>query len=259
MEPSSPTHNRDSQTVNVSGQRVLITGASRGIGRALAQGFAREGAEVLGLARSSSDLYLLEQELRREGKKVRVFAVDLTATSIPTLIQQLGTVDTVIHAAGLARHGAVQEVTEDKFDAVMALNVRAPLLLSKEIIEDWRIQGKGGSIIFISSQLAHVGMSNRSVYSASKSAIEGLSRSLAVELAQERIRVNTVCPTFTLTEMTAKALEDPIFRESVVSKIPLGRLGTPKDYLGICLLLASDAGGFITGSSFRVDGGWTAQ
>ncbi|MGA1527696.1 MAG: SDR family NAD(P)-dependent oxidoreductase, partial [Burkholderiaceae bacterium] len=145
MEPSSPTHNRDSQTVNVSGQRVLITGASRGIGRALAQGFAREGAEVLGLARSSSDLYLLEQELRREGKKVRVFAVDLTATSIPTLIQQLGTVDTVIHAAGLARHGAVQEVTEDKFDAVMALNVRAPILLSKEIIEDRRIQGKGGS------------------------------------------------------------------------------------------------------------------
>ncbi|MFZ9759573.1 MAG: SDR family NAD(P)-dependent oxidoreductase, partial [Burkholderiaceae bacterium] len=124
MEPSSPTHNRDSQTVNVSGQRVLITGASRGIGRALAQGFAREGAEVLGLARSSADLYLLEQELRREGKKVQVLAVDLTATSIPTLIQQLGTVDTVIHAAGLARHSAIQDVTEDKFDAVMTLNVR---------------------------------------------------------------------------------------------------------------------------------------
>ncbi|MGA1155761.1 MAG: SDR family NAD(P)-dependent oxidoreductase, partial [Burkholderiaceae bacterium] len=156
-------------------------------------------------------------------------------------------------------HGAVEEVTEYKFDAVIALNVRAPLLLSKEIIEDWLIQGKGGSIIFISSQLAHVGMSNRSVYSASKSAIEGLSRSLAVELAQERIRVNTVCPTFTLTEMTAKALEDSVFRESVVSKIPLGRLGTPNDYLGVCLLLASDAGGFITGASFRVDGGWTAQ
>lgn len=249
----------NSPTISVEGKRVLITGASRGIGRALAKGFANEGADVLCLARSSADLLSIEGELKREGKKVQILAVDLTEASFKEILKKLGPIDTLIHSAGLARHSSIQDVSQETFDAVMALNVRVPLLLSKEVIEDWRHLSRGGSIIFISSQLAHIGMTNRSVYSASKSAIEGLSRSLAIELAKEGIRVNTICPTFTLTEMTAKALEDPTFRDSVISKIPLGRLGSPNDYLGICLLLASEAGALITGASFRVDGGWTAQ
>lgn len=253
------THVTTTPTISVEGKRVLITGASRGIGRALAHGFAKDGAEVLCLARASEDLSSLESELKNEGRRVRTLAVDLMEANFKAILEHLGPIDTLIHSAGLARHSSIQDVSQEGFDAVMALNVRVPLLLSKEVIQNWRHLGRGGSIIFFSSQLAHIGMTNRSVYSASKSAIEGLSRSLAIELAKEGIRVNTICPTFTLTEMTAKALEDPVFRESVISKIPLGRLASPSDYLGICLLLASEAGALITGASFMVDGGWTAQ
>lgn len=253
------TPSKSSSAISVDGMRVLITGASRGIGRALAQGFAKEGAEVLCLARSFADLSALESELRNEGKKVQIQAINLAEDSLSQTLEKLGPIDALIHSAGMARHRPIQDVTLEDFNEVMGLNVRVPLLVSKEVIQSWRALNKGGSIIFISSQLAHVGMASRSVYSASKAALEGLSRSLAVEVAKEGIRVNTVCPTFTYTEMTAKALEDPIFRESVTAKIPLGRLGLPSDYLGICLLLASEAGSLITGSSFRVDGGWTAQ
>lgn len=244
---SEPTQ-RSPSAISVEGKKVLITGASRGIGRALAEGFAREGAEVICVARSSESLLSLKKGLKDQGAKVRIHAADLTVTDFSKMIQEIGTVDALIHSAGLARHSPIQEINQKDFESVMAVNVWAPLMLSKQIIQDWRRQKKGGSIIFVSSQLAHVGMANRCVYSASKSAIEGLSRSLAIELAKDGIRVNTICPTFTSTEMTAKALEDPRFREEVIAKIPLGRLGFPGDYLGICLLLASDPSGTLSNS-----------
>ncbi|MGA1206167.1 MAG: SDR family oxidoreductase [Gammaproteobacteria bacterium] len=246
-------------SLSVQGQTVLITGASRGIGRGLALGYAQAGADVLCLARPSEALSSLVNTIKAEGGAARAIEVDLTCCNPTALVQSLPDIDAVIHAAGVARHRPLTDMTREHYAEVMALNVEAPLFLTQAITDRWIVKERGGSIVFISSQLAHVGAPQRALYCGSKSALEGLSRALAIELAPQRIRVNTICPTFTRTEMTAEALSDPAFRASVIQRIPMGRLGEPSDYLGACLLLTSSAGQLITGSSLRVDGGWTAQ
>lgn len=246
-------------SLSVSGQQVLITGASRGIGRALANGFAASGATVFALARPSDALQAVVAEIQGQGHRALAVPMNLTHDDIAQTLDELPQIDTVIHAAGMAQHQAVGHITQAAYQAVMALNVEAPLFLTQYLCNRWIETKSVGSVIFISSQLAHVGAPQRAVYCASKSAVEGYSRALAIELAAHGIRVNTVCPTFTETEMTQTMLADASFRQSVIDRIPLRRLGQPSDYLGACLLLASSAGALMTGTSLRVDGGWTAQ
>ena len=150
-------------------------------------------------------------------------------------------------------------MTEADFDAVMDVNARATLFVSQAVVRGMIAAGIPGSIIHISSQMGHVGGPRRVGYCASKWAVEGMTKAMAVELGAHGIRVNSICPTFIETEMTSAALGDPEFRGWVMSKIKLGRVGQIEDMMGPVLFLASDAAAMVTGASLLVDGGWTAE
>ena len=150
-------------------------------------------------------------------------------------------------------------MTTDDFDAIMGLNVRAAFFMAQAVARRLLAAGRPGSIINISSQMGHVGAANRSVYCASKWAIEGLTRAMAVELGPHGIRVNTLGPTFVETPLTRPFLADAAFRQQVLGKIKLGRVGQVEDLMGAIVFLAGDAAALMTGSALLVDGGWTAE
>jgi NAD(P)-dependent dehydrogenase (short-subunit alcohol dehydrogenase family) len=150
------------------------------------------------------------------------------------------------------------DTSDDDIDHLMELNVKAALRVAREVVRGLIAHGSPGSIIQISSQMGHVGAPRRTVYCATKHAIEGMTKALAWEVGQHGIRVNSVCPTFIATDMTRSQLEQPEFREQVLGKIALGRLGELSDVMGPVVFLASDAAALITGASLLVDGGWTA-
>jgi NAD(P)-dependent dehydrogenase (short-subunit alcohol dehydrogenase family) len=154
---------------------------------------------------------------------------------------------------------AFKDVTVEDYDFVMGLNVRAAYFVAQAVAKRLIDAGEEGSIINMSSQMGHVGGINRSLYCTSKWAIEGFSKAMALDLAPHRIRVNTIAPTFIETPMTKPFFDDDRFKEYVLSKIKLGRLGKVQDLTGAVIFLASDASSLMTGSSILVDGGWTAD
>jgi len=166
--------------------------------------------------------------------------------------------DVLVNNAGTNRPRPFVETTEQDFDLVMELNVRATYFVAQAASRRMIAANKAGSIINISSQAGSIGMAGRSTYTISKFAVEGMTKVLALELATHGIRVNSLCPTFIETEMTRSALAEPKFREFVLSRIRLGRLGRVEDLMGAAVFLASDASALMTGSSLVVDGGWTA-
>lgn len=244
----------------LDGKRALITGAGRGIGRAIAQAYAASGAEVTLCARTRTEIEEAAAELTAAGLKAHALVADVTdAAGFARIIDGLGAFDVFVNNAGTNRPKPLSEVTEDDYDAVFGLNVRAAIFAAKAVTAQMVARGKGGSVINMSSQMGHVGAANRTLYCASKWAIEGFTKALAVELGPQRIRVNTICPTFIETPMTKGFFEDPQFRDAVLSKIKLGRLGTVEDVVGAAVYLASDASGLMTGSALMLDGGWTAD
>ena len=168
-------------------------------------------------------------------------------------------VDILVNNAGTNVPEPFLEVSEDNLDRMLAVNVKGVFLVAQAAARCMVERGEGGSIINISSQMGHVGASRRTVYCATKHAVEGLTKAMAVELAPHNVRVNSVAPTFVETPMTKPLLEDETLREDTLSRIPLGRLGRVEDVTGAVLFLASPAAGLITGASLLVDGGWTAQ
>jgi NAD(P)-dependent dehydrogenase (short-subunit alcohol dehydrogenase family) len=168
-------------------------------------------------------------------------------------------VDILVNNAGTNVPEPFLEVSEDNLDRMLAVNVKGVFLVAQAAARRMVERGEGGSIINISSQMGHVGASRRTVYCATKHAVEGLTKAMAVELAPHKVRVNSVAPTFVETPMTKPLLEDETLREDTLSRIPLGRLGRVEDVTGAVLFLASPAAGLITGASLLVDGGWTAQ
>ncbi|MEC7763409.1 MAG: SDR family NAD(P)-dependent oxidoreductase [Pseudomonadota bacterium] len=245
---------------SLAGKRALVTGAGRGIGRTIAEAYAAAGAEVTLCARTGAEVEAVAKTLSDQGFTAHAMVADVTdIAGFSALIAERPAFDVFVNNAGTNRPKPLSEVSEDDYDAVIDLNVKAAIFAAKAVSAKMVSDGVKGSIINMSSQMGHVGAANRTLYCASKWAIEGFTKALAVELGPHGIRVNTICPTFIETPMTKPFLEDQAFLDSVLAKIKLGRIGQVGDITGAAVFLASDASGLMTGSAMMLDGGWTAD
>lgn len=252
LEPALPSFRLD-------GKRALITGGGRGIGAAAAAVFAQAGAAVVLCARTAAEVEARAAEIRDAGFEAEAFVLDVNDIgAVQREIEARGPFDILLNNAGANRIRSITEVTEEDYDAVLNLNLKAALFVAQAVVRGLLAAGRPGSIINVSSQMGHVGGGGRSLYSASKWGLEGMTRCMAIDLAPHGIRVNTICPTFIDTALTRPILDTPGTREHVLSRIKLGRLGRMDELSGALLLLASDASTLMTGSSLMVDGGWTA-
>lgn len=244
----------------LDGKKALITGAGRGLGLAAATALAEAGAHAVLAARSENEIEAAAAAMRDAGWQASALKLDvLDLDAIDTIIDANGPFDILVNNAGTNRPKLMADTTHEDFNAVLDLNLRSAYFVDRAVTRGMIAAGIKGSIIHISSQMGHVGGPLRTVYCSSKHAIEGLTKSLAVELGPQGIRVNSVCPTFIVTEMTRPYFQNEVFRESVLAKIKLGRLGEVEDVMGPVLFLASDASSLVTGASLLVDGGWTAD
>jgi NAD(P)-dependent dehydrogenase (short-subunit alcohol dehydrogenase family) len=242
------------------GQRALVAGASSGIGLASAIALAEHGAEVTLAARRAERLDEIVAQMHANGWSAQALCLDITdVATTAAAVQAQGPFDILLNSAGLARHSKAIDTAEADFDAVMDINIKGAYFLTQAVAKGLIAVGKSGSLINISSQMGHVGGPDRAVYCTSKFAVEGFSKAMSLEFAAHNIRVNTICPTFILTDLTRPTFDDPVKREWILSKIKLGRAGELEDLMGAVVYLASNASGLVTGTSLMVDGGWTAD
>ncbi len=257
------------------GQVVVVTGASRGLGRGCAAAFAARGAEVVLVSRGAADLEAAAAALRAGGARARAMPCDVTdAAAVGALFAALPRCDVLVNNAGGNKPMPFVEVPLETLDHLLDLNVRAMFVTAQAAARAMLRQpprpaataaagaaGKPvrGAIVHMSSQMGHVGAPNRTVYCMTKAAIEGLTRAMAVELAPHGIRVNSVAPTYVETPLTKPFFENAAFREDTLRRIPLGRIGTIDEVAAAVTFLASPAASLITGTSLLVDGGYTAQ
>ena len=246
-------------SLRLDGRRALVTGAGRGLGLAMAAALAEAGAEVTLAARSSAEVEAVAAAIRSRGERASALVLDVTDTDRARAeIAARGPFQVLANNAGTNRPAHFLDVTEEDYHAVSELNVRAALFVAKAVAEGLIEAGLPGSIINVSSQMGHVGGPKRTVYCATKHALEGATKAIAWELAEHGIRVNTICPTFIETPLSRSMLEDPEFRDFVTQRIATGQVGQPEDVMGAVVYLASDASTLVTGSALMIDGGWTA-
>lgn len=244
----------------LDGRRALVTGASSGIGLGSAVALAEQGAEVVLAARSAGKLDEAVAAMRAEGWAAESLLLDVAdVAATRTAVADSGPFDVLVNSAGLARHAPARETTPEDFDAVAALNVRGAYFLAQAVAEGLIAAGKPGSIVTVSSQMGHVGGIDRAVYCATKHAVEGFTKAMAIEWGRHGIRVNTIGPTFIRTPLTEATFADPERRRWLEEKIKLGRVGRVEDIMGAVAFLASDAAALVTGTALMVDGGWTAD
>ncbi len=245
---------------DLTGKRALVAGASSGIGLGCAAALAEYGAEVTLAARRVDLLTDIVDELTSEGRKARLLQLDVTdIDATAAAVAQQGPFDILVNSAGLARHSKASETALDDFDAVSDLNIRGAYFLTQAVAKGLLAAGRPGSLINISSQMAHVGGPERAVYCATKHAVEGFTKAFAIEWGKANIRVNTICHTFILTDLTKATFEQPQKRAWIEDKIKLGRVGEVEDIMGAVVYLASDASALVTGTALMIDGGWTAE
>jgi NAD(P)-dependent dehydrogenase (short-subunit alcohol dehydrogenase family) len=240
-------------TNELDGKRALVTGASRGIGRAICVSLWAAGAEIIPVARPSDELDALAAAC---GDRCAPWAGDATSDEMLDFIASQGRIDILVNNVGTNVPKPMTEITDDILDRMLDLNVRTTYRISRQTLG---CMPRGGRIVHISSQMGHVGSPNRTAYCLTKHAIEGLTKAMAVELAPRGIRVNSVAPTFVETPMTKPMLEDPDFAAFVKRMIPLGTMASPDDVAHAVRYLCGPGGNMITGHSLLVDGGWTAQ
>ncbi|WP_341862447.1 SDR family oxidoreductase [Gymnodinialimonas sp. 57CJ19] len=241
---------------SLAGKRALVAGGSRGIGLGCAVALAEAGAHVIIAARGQAAVDGAVAEMTEAGLSAEGVVLDITdIDAMGAVVAGMGRLDVLCNSAGLARHGAATETTPEDFDAVSNVNVRAAYFLAQAAAA--KMEG-GGSIIQVSSQMGHVGGIDRAVYCGTKHAVEGFTKAMAIEWGPRNIRVNTLCPTFIRTPLTAATFADPEKRAWIESKIKLPRVAEVEDIMGAVLFLASEASAMVTGTSILVDGGWTA-
>ncbi|NML92199.1 SDR family NAD(P)-dependent oxidoreductase [Novosphingobium olei] len=241
----------------LDGKRAIVTGAGRGIGLAAAAALAEAGAAVTLVARSAGEIEAGAAEIGNGAQAATLDVSDMGA--VAAFFAEREPFHVLVNNAGTNRPKPMWDVTEDDFDAVLGLNVKAAYFVAQGCARRMIETGTAGSLIHMGSQMGHVGGPNRSLYCASKWALEGMNKSFALDLARHGIRSNTIAPTFIETPLTRPFFEDPEFKASVLAKIKLGRIGQPEDLMGAVVFLASEASALMTGTSLVVDGGWTAE
>ncbi|NBC34990.1 SDR family oxidoreductase [Novosphingobium sp. FSY-8] len=244
----------------LDGQRALVTGAGRGIGLAAAAALAQAGAHVTLVARSAAEIEAGAAAIRESGGQAEAAVLDVSDMgAVEAFFAALPAFNVLVNNAGTNRPKPMWEVSEADYDAVLDLNVKSAFFVAQHCVRAMLRDGVGGSLIHMGSQMGHVGGPRRSLYCASKWAMEGMNKAFALDLAPHGIRSNTIAPTFIETPMTKPFFEDKAFLDSVLAKIKLGRLGQVQDLMGSVVFLASDASALMTGTSLIVDGGWTAD
>ena len=247
-------------SMRLDGMIAVVTGAGRGLGRACAFALAAAGAEVVLISRTASDLQQVAALIHQEGGTARTLVCDVTDTAqVHECIGALERLDVLVNNAGSNIPEPFLDVSEAHLDFLLTLNVKSMFVVAQAAAHKMVAQGGSGVIIHMSSQMGHTGAPNRTVYCMTKHAIEGLTKAMGVELAPYGIRVNAIAPTFIETPLTRPFFANESFKDSVLNKIALGRLGQLEDIMGAVVYLASPAAALVTGTSLVVDGGWTAH
>lgn len=247
-------------SLRLDGRRAFVSGAGRGIGLACAAALAQAGAQVVLVARTAAEIEAAAEEIRADGGSAEALALDvMDLDAVAAVFAVQPAFHILVNNAGTNRPRPFLDVSVADYDVIMGLNMRAAFFVAQAAARRMAAEKVRGSIIHVSSQMGHVGGQHRTVYCASKHALEGLTKAMAIDLAPLGIRVNTICPTFIDTPLTRPFWTDAAFHADVLARIKLGRLGTVEDLMGAFVYLASDAAALVTGTSLVVDGGWTAE
>jgi NAD(P)-dependent dehydrogenase (short-subunit alcohol dehydrogenase family) len=244
----------------LDGRRALVAGATSGIGLGAAVALAEAGAEVFVAARNEGKIADVVAAMAAQGWAAHPLPLDVAdVEATARTVGAQGPFDILVNSAGLARHGPAVTTTPEDYDAVTDLNVKGAYFLTRAVAKGLIAAGKPGSLINVSSQMGHVGGIERAVYCATKHAVEGFTKAMAIEFGPASIRVNTLCPTFIRTPLGEQTLRDPVRKAWILDKIKLGRVGEVEDIMGAVLFLAGDASAMMTGAALLIDGGWTAD
>ncbi|HEU4667691.1 MAG TPA: glucose 1-dehydrogenase [Arthrobacter sp.] len=243
----------------LDGKKALVTGAARGLGKAIADGLAESGATVYGTSRDAESARLISE---RYG--TRAFPVDITEPThihefADDLMQESGGIDLLVNNAGVNVPKPALDLTTEDWDTVFDTNLKGTFFLTTALARHWVENGTQGAIVNVASQAGIVGIEERAAYGTSKAGLIHLTKILALEWAQAGIRVNAVAPTFVRTELTASTLSRPEWAAELLSRIPIGRFGEPEDIAGAVVFLLSDAASLVTGHTLAIDGGYTIR